>query len=386
MELVGDNFTLIVARYHGNLVTPHSRQPVHTVYGGAHLFKSATCPKLGELARRAMSEFAPVPATLANALGIRPDIADTVYARVAEKLRREPVEDFRIDFEDGFGVRSEEEEDAAADATAVETARGLADGTLPPFFGIRIKRSGCRTLQRFLTVLLSKTGGRLPDNFVVTLPKITAAEQVAALVKELEPFPGVRIEIMIETPQSIFLLPQLVQAAGGKCVAAHFGAYDYTAGLGITAACQDLRHPACDFARQMMLASLAGTGIQLADGATNILPIAAQGRASVHAAWKAHYDNIRHSLYSGFYQSWDLHPAQLPARYAAVYAFFLEGLAQASERLRNFVAQSARATEAGGVFDDAATVRGLVNYFLRAVDCGAVPESEVRPLLDALPS
>jgi citrate lyase beta subunit len=384
MELVGDNFTFIVARYYGNLVNPHSRQPVHTVYGGAHLFKSGTCPKLGELARRALSDFAPLPETLAHALGIRRDIADIVYARVTEKLHREPVEDFRIDFEDGFGVRSEEEEAAAADATAVETARGLADGTLPPFFGIRIKRSGHRTLQRFLTVLLSKSGGRLPDNFVVTLPKITAVEEVAALAKELAPFPAVRIEIMIETPESVFMLPQLVQAAGGKCVAAHFGAYDYTAGLGITAACQDLRHPACEFARQMMLTSLAGTGVWLVDGATNLLPIATRGREAVHAAWKTHYDNVRHSFYSGFYQSWDLHPAQLPARYAAVHAFYLEGFAQASERLRNFIAQAARASQVGGVFDDAATVRGLVNYFERAVNCGAIPESEVRPLLDAL--
>ncbi len=384
MELLGDNFTFIVARYYGNLVTQHSRQPVHTVYGGAHLFKAGTCPKLGELARRALSEFAPDSATLARVLGIRGDIADAVYSRLAEKLLREPVEDFRIDFEDGFGVRSVEEEDAAADATAAETARGLADGTLPPFFGIRIKRSGHRTLQRFLDGLLSKTGGRLPDNFVVTLPKVSAAEQVSALVAELEPFGGVGIEIMVETPGSVFILPQLVQAGGGKCVAAHFGAYDYTASLGITAACQDLRHPACEFARAMMLASLAGTGVWLADGATNILPIAARGIDAVHAAWKVHYDNVRHSLYSGFYQSWDLHPAQLPARYAAVYAFYLEGFAQAEERLRNFIAQAARASQVGGVFDDAATVRGLENYFHRAVDCGAIAESEVRSLLDEM--
>jgi citrate lyase beta subunit len=339
------------------------------VYGGAHLFKAGTCPKLGELARRSLSEFAPDPATLAKVLGIRADIAETVYSRVTEKLHREPVEDFRIDFEDGFGVRSQEEEDAAANATAAETAQGLADGTLPPFFGIRVRKSGYKTLRRFLDLLLSKTGGRLPDNFVVTLPKIVAPEEVG----ELEPFAGVGIEIMVETPQSIFQLPQLVQAARGKCVAAHFGAYDYMASLGITAACQDLRHPSCEFARAMMLASLADTGVWLVDGATNVLPL----RGQVHPAWKVHYDNVRHSLYSGFYQSWDLHPAQLPARYAAVYAFFLEGLDQARDRFRNFTAQSARATEVGGVFDDAATVRGLVNYFRRAVDCGAVPEADV---------
>jgi citrate lyase beta subunit len=276
-------------------VNQHSRQPVHTVYGGAHLFKSGTCPKLGELARRAISEFAPDPATLAKALGIREDIADTVYLRVTEKLRREPIEDFRIDFEDGFGARSDQEEDAAAEATALETTRALTDATLPPFFGIRVKpfspvlrTRAVRTLQRYLNVLLSKTGGRLPDNFVVTLPKIVAPAEVEALVAELEPFDGVRIEIMIETPQSIFMLPQLMQAAGGKCVAAHFGAYDYTASLGIAAAYQDLHHPACEFARSMMLASLAETGVWLVDGATNLLPMSAHGATAVHRAWKAH--------------------------------------------------------------------------------------------------
>ena len=178
---------------------------------------------------------------------------------------------------------------------------------------------------------------------------------------------------MIETPQSIFILPQLLEAAEGKCVAAHFGAYDYTASLGITAANQDLHHPACEFARSMMLASLAGTGVWLVDGATNLIPIP----PAVHRAWKLHYDNIRHSLYNGFYQGWDLHPAQIPARLVAVHTFFLEGLAEASARLRNFMDQAAQATRVGAVFDDAATGRGLLNYFERAVHCGAIAPNDV---------
>jgi citrate lyase beta subunit len=183
----------------------------------------------------------------------------------------------------------------------------------------------------------------------------------------------VLIEIMVETPQSIFLLPQMVQAARGKCLAAHFGAYDYVASLGIASANQELHHPACEFARSMMLASLAGTGVWLADGATNLLPFPPE----VHRAWKLHYDNIRHSLYNGFYQSWDLHPAQIPARLVAVHTFFLEGLAAASARLRNFMDQAAQATRVGAVFDDAATGRGLLNYFDRALRCGAVAENEI---------
>ncbi len=371
------------------------RQPVHTVYGGAHLFKAGTCRRLGALAERALAEYAPDAATLALAVGIPKSLADTVHERVAEKLRREPVEDFRIDFEDGYGNRPDDEEDATAETAAEEVAKGLAEGTLPPFLGIRIKplneelkTRGMRTLDRFLTSLLRRTAGRLPENFVVTLPKITVPEQVRALVDALDRFGGVRMEIMVETPQSILMLPQLVDAARGRCVAAHFGTYDYTASLGITAANQHMLHPACDFARSMMQVSLAGSGVWLSDGATNIMPLpvhrfaslsgeeAAENREVVHRAWKLHYDHIRHSLYHAFYQGWDLHPAQLPTRYAAVYAFFLEGLEPASRRLRNFIAQAAQATLVGDVFDDAATGQGLLNYFVRAINCGAIPEAD----------
>lgn len=362
------------------------RQPVHTVYGGAHLFKAEMSARLGGLAKRAIDEFAPNAATLAYAVGSSRDLSETVYARVIEKLSREPVEDFRIDFEDGYGNRPDDEEDATALSAAAEVAKGMEAGTLPPFLGIRIKplneelkARSFRTLHRFLDAMLEKTGGRTPAHFVVTLPKITVPEQVRALVEALEPYPDVRMEMMIETPQSIFMLPRLVEESRGRCVAAHFGTYDYTASLGITAANQHMLHPACDFARSMMQAALAGTGLWLSDGATNIMPVG-KDRNVVHRAWKLHYDHIRHSLNNAFYQGWDLHPAQLPTRYAAVYTFFLEGLDSASERLRNFISKAAQATLVGDVFDDAATGQGLLNYFLRAINCGAIPEADAPSL------
>jgi hypothetical protein len=308
-------------------------------------------------------------------------------------LRREPVEDLRLDFEDGYGNRPDAEEDATADSAAAEVAKGFKEGTLPPFIGIRIKPlneelklRSLRTLDRFLNALFDQTGGLLPENFVVTLPKITVPEQVSALLEALDQFGELRMEMMIETPQSVFHLPGMLEEARGRCVAAHFGIYDYTASLGITAGNQHMLHPACDFARSMMQVSLAGTGVWLSDGATNIMPVpihrgdslsesqVAENRAAVHRAWNLHCLHIRHSLDNGFYQGWDLHPAQLPSRYAAVYAFFLEGLESSSERLRNFIAKAAQATLVGDVFDDAATGQGLLNYFLRAINCGAIPE------------
>src|SRR5436190_8912863 len=164
-----------------------ARQPVHTVYGGAHLFKSDTTQKLGVLALRALDEYAPDAATLGEAIGIDPRFRDVVYARVTEKLRREAVEDFRIDFEDGYGNRADAEEDGHAEAAAKEVAAGMKNGTLPPFIGIRIKQfslelmpRALRTMEIFLETLVHAAGA-LPPWFVVTLPKIQIVDQVAAL-------------------------------------------------------------------------------------------------------------------------------------------------------------------------------------------------------------
>ena len=388
------------------------RQPVHTVYGGAHLFKSDSAPKLGTAAVRAVRNYAPDAPAFATAVGLPDELGGTIYARVLEKLGREPVEDFRIDFEDGYGNRPDAEEDGHAESAAAEVARGMTAGTLPPFIGIRIKpfteelrQRSIRTLDIFLTTLVETAGGNLPPEFVVTLPKVVTPEQVAALADLfdlLEPRLGLaanalRFELMVETTQSIINargdsnLPHFLDAARGRCVAMHFGVYDYTASCAITAAQQTMVHPACDFARHVMQVSLGGTGVWLSDGATNVLPVGphraeegesltpqqvSENRAVVHRAWRLHYEHVQHSLRHAFYQGWDLHPAQFPTRYAAVYAFFLDGLDAAADRLRNFVEKAAKATLIGDIFDDAATGQGLLNFFLRAINCGAISPEE----------
>ncbi|HXU20989.1 MAG TPA: phosphoenolpyruvate kinase, partial [Verrucomicrobiae bacterium] len=300
---------------------------------------------------------------------------------------------------------------------ADEVSAGLNSGELPPFLGIRIKplteelrTRSIRTLDIFLAQLASKARGELPKHFCITLPKVALPDEVAALTdicSHLEPMldfePGaLRIELMIETPQAIFNergeanLLALVSAARGRCVAVHFGPYDYTASLNIAATYQPIAHLASDFARAAMQVALAGTGIRLADGPTNIMPIPPhrstkegpklstvqleENRTAVYRGWKLHHENVRRSMANGFYQGWDLHPAQLPARYAAVYSFFLENLDLSAERLRNFVEKAAQATRVGQVFDDAAMAQGLLNYFVQATNCGALKPTEVETL------
>jgi citrate lyase beta subunit len=393
-----------------------TRQPVHTVYGGAHLFSADVAQRFGALALKALDEYAPDPAALALALDLPLALMGRIFPAIVAKLTREPVEDYRIDFEDGFGNRSDAEEDRYSGLAAEQLAAGMASGQLPFCVGVRIKPftdelapRSLRTLNVLLSRLLDLSDNRLPPTFLITLPKITSPAQVAALALACDALerayglpPGaLAIELMIETTQSVFApdgtvaLPRLVAEGGGRVVAAHFGTYDYTAACGITAAEQHMLHPACDFAKHTMQVALAGTSVRLSDGATNIMPIGPHRERSgsrltsderrqnlevVHRAWRLQMAHIRHSLVGGFYQGWDLHPAQLPARYAALYAFFLEGLQAASTRLRNFVDKAAQTTIVGDVFDDAATGQGLLNYFVRAVNCGAISEADASQL------
>ncbi|SMB88251.1 conserved hypothetical protein [Hymenobacter roseosalivarius DSM 11622] len=417
------------------------RQPVHTVYGGANLFKSDTCVRMGDIALNNLRTYAPNFVELANVLQIKgyerlprsgKDIAEltarldaltpearkkepawlaySVYNKIIAKLKAEPVEDFRIDFEDGFGNRPDAEEDATAVQAANETALGMRNGTLSPFIGIRIKpftedlkHRGVRTLDIFLTTLLAQTGGRLPDNFVVMLPKVTIPEQMTTMVRLFELLekandlpPGtLRMETMVEATQIIMdeegrnPLMRIIRASEGRCVAAHFGTYDYTASAGITARYQTMAHPVCDFAHHMTKVALGGTGIFLSDGATNVMPIGPhrgenltyeqqqENRESVHNAWRQGFHHTTHSLINGLYQGWDLNPAQLPMRYAATYAFFLSSYEEALFRLKSFVERAAISTLTGDIFDDAATGQGLLNFFLKALNCGAITEEEI---------
>lgn len=416
------------------------RQAVHTVYGGANLFKSDTTLKIGEVALRNFQTYAPNFATLATILKLdghehlptlESDIENltsrldkmkenerkqeyawlsyTVYNRILNKLSREAVEDFRIDFEDGFGNRPWDEEDATAVNAALELAKAMEEKTISPFIGIRIKpftedlkERGVRTLDIFLSTLLEKTNGKLPDNFVVMLPKVTITEQVTTLVrlfemieKEFKLLPGsLKMETMVEATQIIMddegrnPLMKIIRSSEGRMIAAHFGTYDYTASCGITAKYQTMAHSVCDFAHHMTKVALGNTGIFLSDGATNIMPIGphrgddlsfeqlAENRNTVHNAWQIAYGHTMHSLINGFYQGWDLNPAQLPMRYAATYNFFLSSMDDATYRLKIFVERAAISTLTGDIFDDAATGQGLLNFFLKALNCGAISEEE----------
>ncbi|MBD5787732.1 aldolase [Cellulosimicrobium terreum] len=385
-----------------------SRQPVHTVYVPGDRYDRDLPRRWGDEARAAVSA-AGGSGHLVRALGIDPGLG--VAALVDAKLVAEPIEDLRIDFEDGYGNRGDDAEDAAALSAAGELVAAVAAGSGPAFVGIRIKsferatrRRGVRTLDVFTTGLvtgLRELGGSsgssvgvrddLPAGYVVTLAKVSAVEQVEAMVTVCErleaalglPAGRVRFEIQVETPQAVLgpdgaaTVARMVHAAGARAVGLHYGTYDYSASLGIAAELQSMEHPAADHAKAVMQLAAAGTGVRLSDGSTNVLPVG--DNRAVGAAWVLHGRLVRRSLERGFYQGWDLHPAQLASRYAATYAFYRRAAPTTLRRLRDYVRVLDGVAAPGevAVLDEPATAKALAWFLLRALDCGALNAAEV---------
>jgi citrate lyase beta subunit len=365
---------------------PPDRQPVHTVYVAADRFITTTAGDLGAEALRLLDAHAPDAEAMAGAFGIEAAIAGTVRERVAAKLAREPVEDLRIDFEDGYGTRDDEEEDAHVSHAVEAVAQAYEARHLPYYWGLRVKsfadgghERSMRTLDGFLTGLADRLG-KLPGGFVVTFPKVVAPEHVAIFTEFLARFEDeiglpegmLRLEVQIETTQSVTRLREVLDAAGGRLTAAHFGVYDYTAACGLPPSEQRLDHPSCEYARHVMQVTLAGTGVRLSDGSTNVVP-ASEDTRDVQRAWRMHAGLVRYSLLHGFNQGWDMHAAHLPSRFAAVYAFHLNGLDEAIDRVRSWHAGD----QADGVIDEPATIRALTARLRRAMDCGAIEPGSV---------
>jgi citrate lyase beta subunit len=362
------------------------RQPVHTVYVRADRVRPDLVTSWGEQAREAMAGHG--DDVLAAAWQVDPGTAADVRARVASKLTREPVEDLRVDLEDGYGVRPDAEEDTDAAAAARALVAAVADGVAAPFCGVRVKcleppvrRRGLRSLRLFLETL-AENGG-VPGGFVVTLPKVTSVDQVAAFAEALgllEDGLGLAgplaFEIQVETPQAILgpdgtaLVARMLHAAGGRVAGLHYGTYDYSASLGVAAAYQSLEHPVADHAKAVMQVAAAGTGVFVSDGSSNVLPVGSGEQ--VAAAWTLHARLVRRSLAAGIYQGWDLHPAQLVSRFGATYTFFREGFAATAHRLRDYVSRVE-----GGLLDEPATAAAMAGFLLRALECGAVGADEL---------
>jgi citrate lyase beta subunit len=368
----------------------YGRQPVHTAYVPAHRFAANTVRLWGAEALAAQAEFAAEPAEFAEAFNLSPELAEQVLPLVQAKLADEPIEDLRIDFEDGYGTRSDDTEDAHARAAARALAAVLSADAAPPFTGIRCKSLEPKTRRRAIATIDAFLGAlfeghaETPPGFIFTLPKVTSADQVTAMTVLCEWFESgygisrarqLYFEIQVEMPQLILgpdgaaTIAQCVHVGRDRLIGLHYGTYDYSAAVGISAADQRLDHPAADYAKAVMQVAAAGTGVRVSDGSSNVLPVGS--KADIVVAWQLHSRLVRRSLERGFYQGWDLHPAQLVSRYAATYGFYREGLGAACDRLRAYAERAAAGLE------EPATGRALAAFLGRGIDCGAFTEAGV---------
>lgn len=394
-------------------------KPLHTLYGGAHLFRRDSLSKIQKIMQRYRDTYLKSPESIAILLttiedmepgSIDPELFETLFSLLRNKIETMPIEDYRIDFEDGYGYHSDSDEDATAISSAQEAALAFTGNAIPPFFGFRIKsfsgkdrKRALNTLDLFLGAFLDKSSGKLPDNFLITLPKIETLEEIESFnetLSEMEFRAGLKLgtlktELMIEEPKLLYFrsgvsqLPEVLAVAGERCQGLHIGIYDYLSSFQVPSSFQTYTHPLVDDLRIRLLHVTHGTEVAVVDGVTNILPTEPHRKSdltanemddnmgSVFYGWNAHYRHVTHSLKFGISQGWDIHPAQTIARYIAVYKHLLETKPSALDRMKRFSAIATKPNQSGGVFDDAATVRGLLVYFKRALSLGIVSTEEL---------
>ncbi|MEV6768317.1 aldolase/citrate lyase family protein [Nocardia sp. NPDC051030] len=353
-------------------------QPIHTAYISA---AEATADLPHEWGAAA-AELAELHGDLLTGLA-----GSEVFDLALNTLRQRPIQDLRLDFEDGYGTRGDEVEDRDA------THAGEVLAKLPAEVisrGIRMKGlttaewpRAVRTLERVL-----EGAGGVPAGFVFTIPKIRAAEQadIAVLLCEaIESAHGLaagslKFELQIESPQAVIAadgtatVAQAIHRSAGRCTGLHYGTYDYSAACGISPQFQSLEHPVADHAKAVMQAAAAQTGVWVCDGSTQVLPIGTD--VEVRTALDRHFRLVSRSLERGYYQGWDMGAGHLATRWLATFAFYRGALGAAAPRIGRYLDRQGSA-----VVDEPATAQALATVVLRGLACGAFQPDDVTALV-----
>ena len=362
-DLVDSAERYLRANYPGDRPDP---QPVHTVYTSAAFASPDVVNDWAAAALRILDANRDVLSELTDG---------SVVDRARARLMDAPIMDLRFDFEDGY--RGDDEDGDIRRTGAALAVLGIKGG-------IRIPGLTSMDWRRSVHILetLFDQWGSVPAQFVFTVPKFRALQQVTAAVKLcslLEQVHGlqantVRFELQIESPQAVIAadgsatVARAVHESEGRCESLHYGTYDYSAACGISAADQSLDHPVADHAKAVMLAAAAQTGTWVADGSTQIVP---RGDAhQVADALRLHFGLVTRSLRRGYYQGWDMHPGHLVTRWLADFTFYRAALELAIPRLSAYLGRS-------DDFDEPASAEALARVVLRGLDCGAYTEESV---------
>ena len=187
---------------------------MHTVYVPADRVRAGLAQRWGATALAALDEHAPDPGTLAAASAPTRDRVAEVWPLLLAKLAREPVEDLRIDLEDGYRGRPDDEEDAHAVAAAARARRGDRP---PRYWGVRFKCFEAATRRPRAAHARPGAGrrarrGTLPDGFRAHAAQGDARSSRCSRwsrpCERLEAAYGLaagrlRFEVQVETPQAV---------------------------------------------------------------------------------------------------------------------------------------------------------------------------------------
>ncbi|MGJ7540838.1 DUF6986 family protein [Brevibacterium luteolum] len=404
-ELFRDHLDTLLAQDANTKVAPAAwnqshLQALHTVYVPGDSVSPDLLTTWSHEAAGMLDAFDHVLRTKVTSIETLSVESNDLFRRVSARLREKPIDDLRVDFEDGYGQRSDETEDDDVRRAATATAEMAAQAAHRcPSFGIRPKsvdspqpERGARTLLLWVETLLDC--GYPADTILFTAPKITSPTHVdiwrdlsAHIEDSFELNEGtVRFELQIETPQSVLAadgcnaMIELVKRSGGRCVALHYGTYDYSASLGIFPEFQSSDHPVGLFAKESMRLAAALYGIWVSDGSSNLIPTSADPDANARAISR-HVDLILDALGRGIVQGWDLHPTQLPTRYLANFAFYRTYFGSSAQRLSEYFSRSS----GSGVLDEPATARAMAGLITRGWEVGALSSEEIQQATSLTP-
>lgn len=364
-------------------------QPLHTVYAPGDRCTVDTPVEWQDEALAAVAQAGGF-AALATAIGVAADWRSGSAASAERRIRRQPIADLRIDFEDGYGTRSDTEEDRDARAAGAAAAAIRRSAEAPDRIGIRIKpldtrgaHRGLRTLERFLDAYGEAGGFEGADaSLRITLAKVMHSEQISVLDRVLRRLEvrhqlvtqTLQIEVQVEVPHLIASVLDTGAldriSANPRVRALHFGTYDYTSALGIVPSEQHSLHPVAVHAKRVMQAVAATHAIEVCDGSSNLLPTGS-AEQRLHA-WRTHANLVTTGLRDGLPQGWDLHPAQLASRFLAGHAVLRAEVPSAIERL-----VLAHDGVTHGIADEPATLRMMAAVIARALRVGAIEHEEV---------
>lgn len=298
--------------------------PLRYLSQQAHLTAPASEYKLAEkalasayaVAARLMTRYGITPNDLADRLGVPVDA-------VVELMERGTAPLVLIDLEDGVAPQMV----AQARSNAIELVRNVDRGSSLCFLrpaGITDPRCTDDLVELLTRAGTGLAAGQYPVDGIV-FPKVRHVHEVEWLDRLLSavedamrlPRNRIRVSFQIETGWGVLNLPQLAIAGRARLAGVILGTVDLSADLMLPNV--RYRHPVCEWARTVIVATAGSLQVPAIDGMTLDFPV---GRAGASASenhelvlqrMASTFADALHSIDHGMAGRWVGHPLQLLA-------------------------------------------------------------------------